>query len=830
MPTRRDLLKSSLAASALALAPRLPGPAPAPRPVSQTGIDTAPIHIPRRQKLDPGWRFHLGHASDPARDFGFGRTQSTFAKALYVAPAADPRFDDSGWAAIDLPHDWAVDLPFTHDPRLRGHGFKPLGRAYPATSVGWYRRRLPLPADFAGRRLRVRCDGVFRDAMVFFNGEYLGRDFSGYAPFEFDITDLAHVGGDNWLALRVDASLGEGWFYEGAGVYRHVWLIHTHPLHFASDGIAVRCRIGAGGEAHVTVHAEARNQSDAAIRCRLRVSCRNAARQEAGAARSRSADISPWGEAELAAEAVIAHPELWSPESPHLYTADCSLETAAGEPLDSVAITFGVRTLRFDPNRGLLLNHRRVQVQGTCNHQDHAGVGTALPDRLQSYRIERLQAMGCNAIRTSHNPPTPELLDACDRMGMLALDETRMFASTAEGLSQLERLIRRDRNHPSVVMWSLGNEEPQQGTPVGARVLAAMKRLARRLDPTRPVTLAMNGGWGHGASAEVDVQGFNYGNGGGGAMTGPHIDAFHRHFPAQPSIGTETASTVSTRGIYANDPERGYVSAYDVNFPSYAQSAEAWWKVYAAREFLAGGFAWTGFDYRGEPTPYGWPCINSHFGILDTCGFAKDNFFYYRAWWTGEPVLHLLPHWNWSGREGQLIAVWCHTNCESVELFLNGRSQGVRSVERWGHTEWQVAYAPGVLEARGRRGAATLSARRETTGPAAQLALTVDRRRLAGDGEDLAVITAEVQDGHGRRMPTAGDRIGFSVDGPGLILGVGNGDPSSHEPDHARERRAFNGLCMALVQTLRSPGTITVTARAPGLRPASLRLTSSLLS
>ncbi len=830
MPTRRDILKTSLAASALALAPRLPGAAAAPPPAGED-VDIAPPPAgERRHKLDRGWRFHPGHADDPARDFGFGRNQSSFAKALYAAPAAGLGFDDSAWSAIDLPHDWAVDLPFQDDRRLRGHGFKPLGRAYPATSIGWYRRPIALPAAAAGRRLGVRFDGVFRDAMVFFNGEYVGRDFSGYAPFEFDITELAHAGGANLLALRVDATLGEGWFYEGAGVYRHVWLLQTHPTHFASDGVAVRCAVGASGDAQVSVHAEVRNQSDAAARCRLRVTCLDPDGNAAAAARSRSAEIGPWQEATLAADATLPSPRLWSPEAPHLYRARCRLETAAGLPLDAIEITFGVRRLRFDPKRGFLLNGKRVEIQGTCNHQDHAGVGTALPDRLQSYRVQRLQAMGCNAIRTSHNPPTPELLDACDRLGMLVLDETRMFASTPEGLSQLERLIRRDRNHPCVVLWSLGNEEPQQGTPVGARVLAAMKRLAKRLDPTRPVTLAMNGGWGRGASAVVDVQGFNYGNGGGSAMTGPHIDAFHRRFPSQPTVGTETASAVSTRGIYANDPQRGYVSAYDVNFPSYAQSAEAWWKVYAAREFLAGGFAWTGFDYRGEPTPYGWPCINSHFGILDTCGFPKDSFYYYRAWWTDEPVLHLFPHWNWAGREGEPIAVWCHTNCDAVELFLNGRSLGVRPVERWGHAQWHVPFAPGVLEARGRRGPAALTARRETTGPAARLALRADRARLAADGEDLAVVTVEVQDGQGRLAPTAGNPVSFTLAGPARLLGVGNGDPSSHEPDHATQRRAFNGLCMALVQTLSQPGPITVTAAAPGLQSARLHLESSLLS
>ena len=284
-------------------------------------------------------------------------------------------------------------------------------------------------------------------------------------------------------------------------------------------------------------------------------------------------------------------------------------------------------------------------IKGTCNHQDHAGVGSALPDRLQSYRIERLKSMGSNGLRTSHNPPTPELLDACDRLGMMVMCETRMMSSNPEGLSQLSRMIRKYRNHPSIIIWSLGNEEREQGSAPGARIVTSMKRLAKELDPSRLVTIAMNGGWGQGASLVLDVQGCNYSD--------AKIDDFHKQFPKQPMIGTETASTVSTRGIYENDPVRGYVSAYDLNFPPWAATAEKWWKDYDSRPFLAGGFAWTGFDYRGEPTPYNWPCISSHFGIMDTCGFPKDNYFYYQAWWGRSTVLHLFPHWNWAGKEGQ---------------------------------------------------------------------------------------------------------------------------------------------------------------------------------
>jgi beta-galactosidase len=430
--------------------------------------------------------------------------------------------------------------------------------------------------------------------------------------------------------------------------------------------------------------------------------------------------------------------------------------------------------------------------------------------------------MGSNGCRTSHNPPTPEFLDACDRMGMLVMDETRTMSSSPEGMGELERLIKRDRNHPSVVIWSLGNEEPQQGSVSGARVVASMKRLQRKLDPSRVSTAAMNGGWGGvGISNVLDVMGCNYSD--------RLIDKYHSDYPKQPMIGTETASTVATRGIYANDKVRGYESAYDTEKPGWGNTAEEWWTFYDEREWLAGGFAWTGFDYRGETTPYSWPCISSHFGILDTCGFAKDTAWYYKAWWGAEPVLHLLPHWNWEGKEGEEIAVWAYCNQESVELFLNGASLGSQPVKRNGHLEWKVKYAPGVLEARASKGGkVVLTDKRETAGPAARIVAEADRPKLAADGQDLAVINVSIVDVQGRAAPNAGNKVSFAVSGPGTVIGVGNGDPSCHEPDRATERSAFNGLCMAIVQSKRGEaGTITVTVTADGLETATVEVTAA---
>jgi beta-galactosidase len=397
---------------------------------------------------------------------------------------------------------------------------------------------------------------------------------------------------------------------------------------------------------------------------------------------------------------------------------------------------------------------------------------------------------------------------------MLVMCETRMMSSNPEGLSQLERMIRKYRNHPSIIIWSLGNEEREQGTPRGVKIVSSMKRLAKELDPSRPVTLAMNGAWGKGASAVVDVQGFNYFVG--------NIDDFQKQFPSQPTTGSETASTVCTRGIYENDKERGYVSAYDLNAPPWATTAEKWWKYFDERPFLSGGFAWTGFDYRGEPTPYNWPCISSHFGIMDTCGFPKDNYFYYQAWWGAQPVLHLFPHWNWPGKEGREIDVWCHSNLDSVELFLNGASLGSQKVQRNTHLAWKVKYVPGTIEARGTKdGNIVLTTKRETTGAPAKLLLLPDRQKISADGEDLSVVAVEVHDAKGRIVAVASNDVSFEVSGPGKIIGVGNGDPSCHEPDKATKRSAFNGLCMAFVQATKQAGEIRVVARAAGLESAS---------
>jgi beta-galactosidase len=816
--TRRDLLRSGLALSASTLvsgsvsrAHALLGGYP-----GAAYSEALAAVAPREHLLfDFGWRFLPGHATDPARDLGFGKDQGDFAKTGGFDFATE-KFDDSKWRKLNLPHDWAVELPFVHDDALQSHGYKPLGRSYPETSVGWYRRAFDIPKEDAGRRISVLFDGAFRDALVFVNGYFIGRNDNGYAPFRFDLTDFLNYGGKNYLVVRMDASFGDGWFYEGAGIYRHVWLMKTDNLHLGQWESYIRVADqtrGTGG--WLDLGTVVQNEGRQAETCRVRWQILDAAGQIVATADSADRSVAPDGSATFTASANVNNPARWSPETPSLYSAIVTVESN-GKPRDGERVSFGIRTAVFDPDKGLFLNGKSVKIKGTCNHQDHAGVGAALPDRLQWYRIAVLKEMGSNAVRTSHNMPTPEWVEACDRLGMMMMCETRQMSSTAEGMAQLELMVKRYRNSPAIILWSMGNEEDVlQSSSQGERIIADMVTRTHELDPTRLCTSAVNGSFKSHFSDRLDVMGFNYNLG--------VPDEWHKAHPKKPCVGSETASTVSTRGIYSTDKLRNWLSAYDLNHPEWAELAEQWWKFYATREWLAGGFAWTGFDYRGEPTPYGWPSINSQFGIVDMCGFAKDNFYYYKAWWGSEPVLHLFPHWNWDEREGEPISVWVHSNLDSVELFLNGKSQGLQKVQPYTHLEWKVKYEPGVLEARGTKdGKVVLTEKCETTGAPASLRLTADRTDINADGEDLAVIRVEALDKEGRPVPTADNLILFKVSGEGALIGVGNGDPNCQESDKEPRRSLFNGLAQVIVQASKTPGMITVEASTEDWPPPKL--------
>jgi beta-galactosidase len=801
--------------------------------VSQAQTQTqATVQDNRRTRFDTGWRFAFGHLYDVEKDFGYGGDLRTYAKqGIDATPVAKADYDDSQWRPVSLPHDWAVELPFVHkepktplkpddhgavwDPAAN-HGYKPLGRDYPETSIGWYRKTFTLDAADKGKRISLEFDGVFRDAMVVINGYIVKRNDSGYTPFRVELNDFLNTDDTpNTVLVRVDASLGEGWFYEGAGIYRHVWLVKTNPVHIPQYGI----QIIAGADGNGIIITEVQIDSD-----RERIFTVNHVIGKTDVSGGpfpldNLLAYSPWTKFTKEVGFTLENPRLWSLEDPYLYELTTSI-MEDDHVIDQVTTRFGLRDIKFDAQNGFFLNGKPVKLKGTCNHQDHAGVGAAIPDALQRWRLQQLKDMGCNAYRASHNPPTPELLDLCDEMGILVIDETRMMTSSPEGMAQLETLIRRDRNHPSVILWSIGNEEPQQGTERGANIARTMKRLCNELDPTRLITAAMDNGYGEGITEVIDVIGFNYRD--------QLIDDFHARHPNMPIIGTETASTVSTRGEYIKDDAAHIVPAYDTTAPWWATTAEGWWPHFDAKPYIAGGFIWTGFDYRGEPTPYSeWPSISSQFGALDTCGFPKDNYYYYRAWWRPEPLLHLFPHWNWEGQEGKDISVWAHSNADEVELFVNGKSAGRKTVTKDLHVEWTVPYQPGKIETFAyKAGKVILKDRRETAGAPAKIVLTTDRASLINDGMDCTVIKAEVFDAKGRPVPKADNLITFAISGPGAVIGVGNGNPNSHEADKASQRKAFNGLCCVIVQVT-GAGGITVTASAEGLVVGKIVLKSA---
>jgi beta-galactosidase len=826
--TRRDLLCSGAILSASSLVARNAWGRTAALIAGNPALASAEAlaaPAPREQLLfDFGWKFQFGNGVDPARDLGFGTGQGDFAKTGDFA-FAKAKFDDSQWRSLNLPHDWAVELPFVRDKELNSHGYKPLGRRYPETSVGWYRKAFDIPATDLGRRITADFDGAFRSVLVFVNGCFIGRNDNGYAPFQFDLTDFLSYGEKNYITLRVDASFGDGWFYEGAGIYRHVWITKTGSLHLGKWDSTVRTSDISENSAMLSLDAVVANEGKQAEIAKVSWQILDAAGKTVATAEAPARSVAVDGAIHFAATTKLTNPALWSVDAPNLYSAIVTVETA-GKPRDAERLNFGVRSVRFDADKGLFLNDQSLKIQGTCNHQDHAGVGAALPDRLQWFRLGVLREMGCNAVRTSHNMPTPEWVDACDRMGMMMMCETRQMSSNPEAMAQLEAMVKRYRNSPSIIIWSIGNEEGQMQTAMaeqGAKIGATMVRRCHELDPTRVVSAAVNGDNKQGVSDALDIIGFNYG------LTRP--EPFHKLNPSRPIYGSETSSAISTRGEYTTDPLRNTVNAYDSVVP-WGETAEQWWTYYGTRAWEAGGFAWTGFDYRGEPTPYEWPSINSQFGIVDMCGFPKDTFYYYKAWWGNQPTLHLFPHWNFEGREGDEIPIWVYSNLDEVELFVNGKSQGKQKVPHLGHVEWKARYEPGFIEARGiKAGQVVLTEKRETTGPAIAIRLTADRTEINADGEDLAILTVEALDTEGRAVPTASALIRFNVSGDGMLIGVGNGDPNCQESDKAPRRSLFNGLAQVILQSSKQPGEIRIEAvkaggNGPGLTSAKVSITT----
>ena len=728
-------------------------------------------------------------------------------------------FNDRKWRTVHLPHDYVVEGTFTKTADAN-HGSLP-------TPPAWYRKTFTLPESDRGKSVWIEFEGVYRDSKVWLNGKLLGEHPSGYTGFRYDISQAANFGGKNTLAVSVNPRRYEGWWYEGGGIYRHVWLNVANPVHVMPYGTFVSSSLpepkpGSPVEpATVTIQTTLANtgSSDAAATVVSQVVDENGA---VVATSSAPDSVAAGKQQNVSQQVTVTNPALWSLEARHMYTLKTAV-TIGGKTVDTFETPFGIRTIRYDVNKGFFLNGVPVKIQGVCNHQDFIGVGVGVPDTLEAWRVSRMKSIGVNGWRMSHNPPTPSLLDACDRQGMLVMDENRHLGDTYsdhtgsgvkyDDLSDLAELILRDRNHPSVIMWSMCNEEWLQATPEGAKIFTAMMDVVHKYDTTRPISSAMNGGWLDPGFATVeDLIGVNY---------YPNVyDSVHAKYPEKPMFGSETASTLTTRGVYENDKTNAWVTSYNMTDGS--------WEPVGSREWMAGSFDWTGFDYKGEPTPYGWPDINSNFGILDMCGYPKDNAFYLKSWWTKEPVLHLLPHWNWTGKEGQNVRVVAFSNAARVELFLNGQSIGAKDMPRLGHLEWQVPYAPGALVAKSYDASGNLITTEtdETTGPPAAIVLKADRSALAADGEDNIPVEVHVVDAQGRIVPTANDLVTFSLKGAAHITGVGNGNPSDHDPDQTNTRHAFNGLCMVVVGSNEKGGASRLTASAPGLKSASLDFTA----
>lgn len=779
--------------------------------------------------LDYGWKFCLSRDLTSKDDFfepsPGGSEWGAFSKSGGAVGAMTIDYADTAWRQVDLPHDWAVELDFIKDNSNPQQGSKRIGYNFPETSIGWYRKTFTLPETDNQKRISIKFDGVFRNSMIWLNGFYLGNNLSGYSEFSYDVTDFVNYGEKNVLVVRVDARVNEGWFYEGAGIYRHAWLIKNSPLHIPDYGTYITTSVDKN-MAKVDVKTEIFNQDHSTADCSLELKVVD---QEGKTINTIGVPVK-LAKAEkktINLQIPLARPRLWSIGNPYLYKLVSTIKSGK-KIIDQTENNFGIRTIYFDKDKGLFLNGEHVKIKGTSNHQDHAGVGAALPDALQDYRIMRLKEMGCNAYRTSHNPPTNELLDACDRLGMLVFDETRLLNSSPEYLNQFERLILRDRNHPSVILWSIGNEECFiQNEESGKRIALTFKELQEKLDPSRLCSYGgNNGNTFEGVNSVLAIRGFNY-------MGISDIDQYRKDHPGQILFGSEEAATLCTRGQYTIDPELGFMSDYDKEenaIYSWCATAEKWWKFYDERSWLVGAFAWTGFDYRGEPAPYVWPCVNSHFGIMDVCGFPKNNYYYYQSWWTEKDVLHLFPHWNW--QVDDTINVWSFTNCSEVELFLNGESQGKRTVEKDSHVEWNIVYKPGELKAIGTRNGRVITTSIETVGVPQQLVAVPDRESISANGEDVCVVNISVVDEKGREVPYAGNLVKFDIKGDGKIIGVGNGNPSSHEADKIIDgkyyRSLFNGKCQVIIQSTKQAGEIKFKADSDRLKACSLNIRTVL--
>jgi beta-galactosidase len=766
--------------------------------------------------------------------------------------AEQPSFDDAAWRRLDLPHDWAIEGPFDrkYDPHSGG---------LPFFGVGWYRKHFTMPPSAKGSVVVLQFDGAMSNSTVWINGQNVGGRPYGYTSFAVDLTPHIRFSGENVVAVRLAPEEESSRWYPGAGIYRNVWLITTPQVRVAQWGTYVTTPVVTDAKATVKVRTEVENRGTSEAGVTLETEILDAAGKPVGRA-TQPLTIGAGAKQSVEAQVEVVRPHRWDMDDPYLYTVKSRIRQGAGAA-DEYATPFGIRTIEYTKERGFLLNGKPRKFQGVCDHHDLGALGAAVSRRAIERQLEILKSMGVNAIRTSHNPPAPELLDLADRMGLVVMDEAFdmwKIPKKRNGLSKywdewyerdLRDFIRRDRNHPSVVLWSIGNEIPEQGRSDGAVLAQRLTDISHEEDRTRPTTAAFNmadEAIRNRLTEAVDIPGFNY-----RPLQYAQIQKDH---PEWIIFGSETASAVSSRGVYQLPIEKYekhpslQLTSYDVISPPWAYIPDVEFEAQEKNPGVMGEFVWTGFDYLGEPTPYfngrgnndaDWPARSSYFGIVDLAGFPKDRFYLYQSQWTSRPMVHVLPHWNWAGMEGKPIPVIVYTNADEVELFLNGKSLGRKKrfsepVELPVGTKvsadhkfvskyrlmWQVPYEPGSLKVAGFRDGKTVATdERKTAGAPARIVLAPDRTVIASNGDDLSFVTVRVEDKDGNLCPLADNLVTFQVTGPAVIAAVDNGNAATVEPFQADHRKAFNGLALLIVRAKRGQsGRVRIAASSGALQ------------
>ncbi|MEO5591414.1 MAG: beta-galactosidase GalB [Chitinophagaceae bacterium] len=780
--------------------------------------------------FNQNWKFQLGVTND----------------------ASGEGFNDAAWRSLQLPHDWSIELPFdSTSPTGTGGGALRGG-------LGWYRKTFTLPAGSKDKNIFIDFDGVYCNSEVFINGHSLGVRPNGFISFRYNLTPyLKFNNQQNTIAVKVDNSQqpNSRW-YSGSGIYRNVWLVTVNDIFVDHWGSSITTSAVSDQSAGVNIKTTINNSKAGAADVVVKTTIYDEMRKPVQT-HNTTVSFSNNTVKELAQDFTVTKPQLWSVEHPYLYKAVTEL-LVNGKTTDTYTTVFGIRYFNFDADNGFSLNGKPVKIIGVCDHHDLGCLGAAINKRALERQLEILKAMGCNGIRTSHNPPAPELLDLCDKMGFIVMDEAFDMWKKAKNKydyhvnwdewhkKDLEDQVLRDRNHPSVFIWSIGNEIPEQWAgkdgkdSSGVIIARELAAIIKNLDTTRPITSALNNPYPENAiykSGALDLVGFNY----------HHQDfkTFPQKFPNQKFIATETVSALQTRGHYdmPSDSIRRWPSRWDkpvtdanadLTCSAYDNCSAPWGSTHEETlkellkfKFASGMYIWTGFDYIGEPTPYPWPARSSYFGIIDLAGFPKDVYYLYQSLFTDKPVLHIFPHWNW--KAGQTIDVWAYYNhADEVELFLNGKSLGVKKKTNDDlHVMWRVVYQPGVLKAVSRMNGRTILERTiNTAGVPAGIVLTADRKSIHADGADLSFVTVKVVDKNGNLVPGADNLINFSLNGNAVIAGVDNGNPVSMESFKAYKRKAFNGMCLAVIQSNGKPGLVSLKANMEGLAPATIVITA----